>query len=78
MARSGQGDGKQPQAIVAEGGSNPAPRPGAPGLDTKTAWGLVGLGLVGHMLRSPRFYETVGLAPARASEAFTVGALIAS
>ena len=23
------------------------------------AWGLIGLGLVGHMLRSPRFYETV-------------------
>jgi hypothetical protein len=40
---------------VAEGSSQ-APRPGAAGLDTKMAWGLVGLGLVGQMLRSPRFY----------------------
>jgi hypothetical protein len=61
MARSGQGGGEPPQAIVAEG-SSPAPRPGAAGLDTKMAWGLVGLGLVGHMLRSPRFYGTVAVA----------------
>ena len=60
MARSGQGDGEPPQAIVAEG-SSPAPRPGASGLDTKMTWGLIGLGLVRHMLRSPRFYETVAV-----------------
>jgi hypothetical protein len=59
MTRSGQGAGEPAQAIVAEGSSSPAPRPGASGLDTKMAWGLIGLGLVGHMLRSPRFYETV-------------------
>src|SRR5580693_9267826 len=62
MARSGQGDGEPPQAIAAGGSSSPAPRPGASGLDTKMAWGLVGLGLAGHMLRSPRFYETVAVA----------------
>ena len=62
MARSGQGIGEPPQAIVAEGSSSPAPRPGASGLDTKMAWGLVGLGMVGHMLRSPRFYKTVVVA----------------
>ena len=62
MARSGQGAGEPPQAIVAEGSGSPAPRPGASGLDTKMALGLVGLGLVGHMLRSPRFYETVAVA----------------
>ena len=61
MARSGQGAGEAPQAIVAEGSSSPAPRPGASGLDTKMTWGLVGLGLVGHMLRSPRFYQTVAV-----------------
>ncbi len=61
MARPGQGAGEPPQAIVAEGSSSPAPRPGASGLDTKMSlntkmtWGLVGLGLVGHMLRSRRF-----------------------
>jgi hypothetical protein len=68
MARSGQGAGEPSQAIVAEGSSSPAPRPGASGLDTKMSlntkmtWGLVGLGLVGHMLRSRRFYETVAVA----------------
>jgi hypothetical protein len=61
MARSGQGDGEPPQAIVAEGSSSPEPRPGASGLDTKMTWGLIGLGLVGHMLRSRRFYETLAV-----------------
>jgi hypothetical protein len=61
MARSGQGAGEPPQAIVAEA-SSPAPRPGASGLGTNMAWGMVGLGLVGHMLRSPRFYQTVAVA----------------
>jgi hypothetical protein len=59
MARSGQGAGEPPQAIVAEVSS---PAPGASGLNTKMTWGLVGLGLVGHILRSPRFYETVVVA----------------
>jgi hypothetical protein len=61
MARSGQGAGETPQAIVAEGSGSPAARPGASGLDTMTL-GLIGLGLVSHMLRSPRFYETVAVA----------------
>ena len=61
MARSGQGAGEPPQAIVAEGSSSPAPRPRASGLDTKMAWGVIGLGLVNHMLRSPRFYATVAV-----------------
>ena len=61
MAGSGQGDREPPRAIVAEGSSSPAPRPGASGLDTKMTWGLIGLGLVGHMLRSPRFYETLAV-----------------
>ena len=61
MAQSGQRDGEPPQAIVAEGSSSPAPRPGGSGVDTKMAWGLVGLGLVGHMLRSPRFYEAMAV-----------------
>ncbi len=69
MARSGQGAGEQPQIIVAEGSSSRAPRPGASGLDSKMTWGLVGLGLVGHILRSPRFYQTVAVA------AIAVGAL---
>ena len=57
MARSGQGAGEPPQAVVAEGGGSPAPS----GLDTKMTWGLIGLGLVGHMLRGPRFYQTVAV-----------------
>ena len=43
------------------GGRQQPPPPRASGLDTKMTWGLVGLGLVGHMLRSPRFYETVAV-----------------
>ena len=62
MERSGQGAGEPPQAIVAKGSGSPAPRPGASGLDTKMTWGLVGLGLVGHVLRSPRFYQAVAVA----------------
>ena len=61
MARSGQGAGEPPQAVVAEGSGSPAPRPRPSGLDTKLTWGLVGLGLVGQMLRSPRFYQTVAV-----------------
>ena len=61
MARPGRGDGEPPQAIAAEGSSSPAPRPRASGLDTKMTWGVIGLGLVGHMLRSPRFYQTVAV-----------------
>ena len=73
MARSGQGVGEPPQAIVAEGSSSPAPRPGASGLDTKMAWGLVGLGMVGHMLRSPRFYKTVVVAAIAARSLGQIG-----
>ena len=61
MARSGQGAGEPPQGVVAEGSGSPAPRPRRSGLDTKMTWGLVGLGLVGHVLRSPRFYQTVAV-----------------
>ncbi len=61
MPRSGQGAAVPPQAIVAEGSSGPAARPGASGLETKMAWGVIGLGLVGHMLRSRRFYEAVAV-----------------
>jgi len=62
MTRSGQGADAPVQAIAMEGGTRPAPRPEASGLDTKMAWGLVGLGLVGHMLRSPRFYARLAVA----------------
>ena len=79
MARSGQGAGEPPQAVVAEGGSSPASRLGASGLDTKMSlntkmtWGLVGLGLVGHMLRSPRFYQTVAVTAIAVSSLRQIG-----
>jgi hypothetical protein len=61
MARSGQGTGEPARAIGAAGSSGAASRPGGSGLDAKMAWGLVGLGLVVHVLRSPRFYATVAV-----------------
>ena len=60
MARSGQGGGDPPRAVAAAGGGA-ARRPGASGLETKMSWGLVGLGLAGHVLRSPRFYQAVAV-----------------
>jgi hypothetical protein len=61
MARSGQGGGERPQGAAAGGGGSLAPRPGSSGLDAKMTWGLIGLGLVGHLLRSPRFYQAVAV-----------------
>jgi hypothetical protein len=46
-------------ASTAVGSSWPAARPGDWGLAGKAALGLVGLGVVGHVLRSPRLHERV-------------------
>jgi hypothetical protein len=62
MARSGQGEGQPPRAGTAAGRSGRAPQPGARGNRNKAAWRLVALGLVGHMLRSRRFYERAAVA----------------
>ena len=59
MSRSGQGAGRPPLASMAAGTSRPAAQPGGPGFAVKAALGLVGLGVVGHVLRSPRFHEQV-------------------
>jgi hypothetical protein len=48
MARSGQGGGEPPRA-------------GTPGRGNRMAWGLVGLGMVRHALRSRRFHEGVAV-----------------
>ena len=61
MARSGQDAGRPPPANIAAG-SRPAAQPGDSGFDAQVALGLVGLGVVGHVLRSRRFYETVAVA----------------
>ena len=57
MTRSGQGTGKPPLANIAAGSSRSAAQPGDSGSDARVALGLVGLGVVGHVLRSRRFYE---------------------
>jgi len=61
MSRSGQGAGRPPLAIAA-GSSRSAAQPGDSGFDGQVALGLVVLGVVGHVLRSRRFYETVAVA----------------
>lgn len=50
MARSGLSAGEPPS------------RQPVSGRDRKTAWGLVALGMAGHVLRSRRFYEGVAVA----------------
>ena len=59
MTRSGQRAGRPPLASIAAGSSRSAAQPGDSGFAGTAALGLVGLGLVGHMLRSRRFYERV-------------------
>ena len=59
MTRSGQGAGRPPLASIAAGSSRPAEQPGDSGFAGKAALGLIGLGAVGHVLRSRRFYERV-------------------
>ncbi len=59
MTRSGQGSGRPPPANIAAGGGRSAAQPGDSGSTGKAALGLVGLGVVGHVLRSRRFYERV-------------------
>jgi hypothetical protein len=69
MSRSGQGTGMPPTASIAAGSSTPAARREDSGFDGQAALGLVGLGVVGHVLRSRGFYEKVAVA------AIVVGAL---
>jgi hypothetical protein len=61
MSRSGEGAGRPPLAIAA-GSSRSAAQPGDSGFEGQAALGLVGLGVVGHVLRSRRFYEKVAVA----------------
>jgi hypothetical protein len=44
---------------MAADSSRPGAQPGDSGLAVKAALGLVGLGVVGYVLRSPRFHERV-------------------
>ena len=62
MSRSGQGAGRPPLANIAAGSNRPAAQPGDSGFDSQAALGLVVLGVVGHVLRSRRFYEKVAVA----------------
>jgi hypothetical protein len=59
MTRSGQVAGRPPLGNIAAAGSRSAAQPGGSGLAGKAALGLVGLGVVGHVLRSRRFHERV-------------------
>ena len=62
MTRSGQGAGRPPLANIAADSSRSATQPGDSGFDARMALGLVGLGVISHVLRSRRFYEKVAVA----------------
>ena len=62
MSRSRQGAARPPSANIAAGSSRSAAQPGDSGFAGKAALGLVGLGVVGHVLRSRRLYEKVAVA----------------
>ena len=49
-------------AVTAAGSSRSAAQPGDSSFDGHAALGLVGLGVVGHVLESRRFYEKVVVA----------------
>jgi hypothetical protein len=57
MSGSGRDAGRPPLASIAAGSSRPAAQLEDSGFDAQAALGLVGLGVVGHVLRSRRFYE---------------------
>ena len=59
MSRSGHDAGRPPLASIAVGSSRSAAQPGDSGFAGKAPLGLLGLGVVGHVLRSRRFYERV-------------------
>lgn len=53
-----QGSRQSPEALTPVS-SGPARQSRTSGRDSKTTWRLVGLALLGHMLRSRRFYEKI-------------------
>jgi hypothetical protein len=57
MARSGPGAGEPPVVVTGRRGSGSVSRPEVPDRDRKTAWRLVVLAMVWHVLRSRRLYE---------------------
>jgi hypothetical protein len=62
MTRPGQGAERPPLANIAAGSSGSAAQAGDSGLEGKAAMGLVGLGMLRHVLRSRTFYEKVVVA----------------
>lgn len=62
MSRSGQDASSPPQAITPAGSTARAPRSRTQGFDHQVVMGLVGLGVVGRVLGSRRFYERLAVA----------------
>lgn len=55
-------DSRQPSEALTPVSGGPARQSRTSGRDSKTTWRLVGLALLGHMLRSRRFYERMAFA----------------
>jgi hypothetical protein len=62
MSRSGQGAVRPPPANITTDSSRSAAQLGDSGFDAQVTLGLVGLGVMGHVLRSRRLYEKVAVA----------------
>ena len=61
MRSSAQGTGSPPDAMTLAASSGPAPQSQTSSPGTKAAWRLIRLAMLGHMLRSHRFYERVAV-----------------
>jgi hypothetical protein len=61
MAISRRDDRRPAEAAALAGGSSPAQQAPIPSFEQRTAVRLVRLGVLRHMLQSPRFYERIAL-----------------
>ena len=55
-------DPRRPEGLAPVRSNGPTPRSRTSGRDDHVTWGLISLAMLGHMLRSRRFYEGLAFA----------------